>query len=212
MNFDKYKNNGWGLSKIQFKLLYNIMSNDKIYRILEFGSGKSTEFFCDVSEDFSITEIVSFEDSIDHGFKIENISSKLNFKIRNLVECDDEAYNLFFINKKINPKLLFDKKTPLSSRQKNNFYKIQDKDLVGIYDLIVIDGPNGNGRNLSYFYIKEHCRIGTYVLIDDHTHYDFVEKFGIFFEYEELFNNISKTNDKWEDGGNFVIFKITNIK
>ena len=51
MNIDKYKNEGWGISKKGFisseKILKILNETNKNLTILEFGSGLSTSFFID---------------------------------------------------------------------------------------------------------------------------------------------------------------------
>jgi hypothetical protein len=54
------------------------------------------------------------------------------------------------------------------------------------YDLVLIDGPNGNGRNFSYIHLKNKLNSGAYIIIDDYFHYDFVEKCLMFFDCEIL--------------------------
>ena len=49
MDIEKYKNDGWGLSRKQLIELLEIIKNfeSNNVRVLEFGSGKSTEFLVD---------------------------------------------------------------------------------------------------------------------------------------------------------------------
>jgi hypothetical protein len=71
--------------------------------------------------------------------------------------------------------------------------KIKDVVIPDIkFDLILIDGPNGNLRSLWYSKIKNNVKNGTIVLIDDFNHYSsFSEELDKNFEYETLsFSNI----------------------
>ena len=55
------------------------------------------------------------------------------------------------------------------------------------FDLILIDGPNGDKRSLWYSKIRENVKEGTIVLIDDFNHYKcFSEELDINFNYELL--------------------------
>lgn len=212
MNFEKYKNDGWGLSRQQFIQLKEIIetSTKDELRVVEFGSGKSTEFFVDiVLEKIKKVYIVSFDDNPYYAYKNEYNHKFLNLLIRDLVECTDESYENMFKNKQLDKSLLYKKKTPLSSRQKNNFYDIKEGDLTGIYDLMILDGPNGNGRNISYLHMINHLDIDSIVLIDDYTHYDFVEKFSLFFDFEILHESNNGGIDQWNTGGIYKILKIT---
>jgi hypothetical protein len=71
---------------------------------------------------------------------------------------------------------MYDKISPLEASQKNNFYKIEESDLNGVYDIVILDGPNGNGRNFAFLHIKQYLNSGSIIYIDDYNHYDFVEK------------------------------------
>tara|TARA_R110000796_G_scaffold38670_3_gene97070 strand:+ start:816 stop:1472 length:657 start_codon:yes stop_codon:yes gene_type:complete len=213
MNFEKYKNDGWGLSKQQFKQLKDIISSSKKdeLRVAEFGSGKSTEFFVDITlEDIKKIDIVSFDDNPHYAYKNEGNHHFLNLVIRQLLECTDASYEKMFKEKQLDRTLLYTKKTPLSSRQKNNFYEVKDGDLNGIYDIMVLDGPNGNGRNISFLHMVNHLDIESIVLIDDYTHYDFVEKFSLFFNFEVLHEANNGGVNQWETGGIYKILKITS--
>ena len=72
MNLEKYKNDGWGLSVLGFSNLLELLknnNNDSI-RVLEFGSGISTQFFCDVvKENIKKLEITSFDNDINFSYK-----------------------------------------------------------------------------------------------------------------------------------------------
>ena len=176
IKYEKYKNDGWGLSEIaltKLKEIVDIIDSDVI-KVVEFGSGLSTSFFVDLNEihekDLSIT---TFDNDPNFAYK----GPGANLLMRNLIECGDDDYNKMFLEKQYDRSLMKDKVTALHTRQKNNFYDIQAGDLVGNYNIMVLDGPNGNGRNISYLHMKEHLKPGSYVLIDDFDHYDFVEKF-----------------------------------
>ena len=212
MNFEKYKNDGWGLSRQQFTQLEEIIktSTKDELRVAEFGSGKSTEFLVDiVLENIKKLYIVSFDDNPHYAYKNEGNHEFLDLLIRDLLECTDESYEKMFKDKKLDKSLLYAKKTPLTSRQKNNFYEVKDGDLTGIYDLMILDGPNGNGRNVSYLHMVNHLDVGSVVLIDDYTHYDFVEKFSLFFDFEVLHESNNGGVDQWNTGGIYKILKIT---
>jgi len=213
MDLEKYKNDGWGLSKKQLSELLEIIKgfeSDKI-RVLEFGSGKSTEFLVDtVLNNIKNIDITSFDDNIEYAYK--GSYQFLDLKIRELLECDDASYEAMFKNLEIDKNLLNKKTTPLTSRQKNNFYEILPGDISGTYEIMILDGPNGNGRNFSFLYCKNHLSIGSIVLVDDFNHYDFMERLSLLFEYEVLHENQAGGVDQWNTGGNYKIVKITKLK
>lgn len=237
INKNKYKNDGWGLSKLAFNhlelILKDIYKKNNNVKILEFGSGVSTNFFVDmiVENKWSkISSITSFDDSDEYMYKNKNNYQFLNLKKRNLLECDDINYEKMFLDKKYNIDCMKNKITPLHTRQKNCFYDISKHDLNEKYNLIIIDGPHGNGRNISYLHFREFIDDICYVLIDDITHYDFEEKFLKIFKAELIVKNImpkisklqkfllkfsnNKRNEfsPWNRGGDFAIYKIISVK
>jgi len=210
MDLEKYKNDGWGLSRVALdKLIECVESFDSSsIKVAEFGSGTSTRFFVDLSKE-SKKEILitSFDNDLKYSYqKIEG--DLVDLRITDLVECSDSAYEKMFENKVININDMKVKTSPLHTRQKNNFYDIKNGDLSGNYDIMVLDGPHGNGRNISFLHMKDHLKSGSYVLIDDYTHYDFVERFLSIFEAEEFFKNNTGMDSQWENGGDFVIYKV----
>ena len=82
----------------------------------------------------------------------------------------------------------------------NNKYKIilyNENDIKNInlniliepilFDLILIDGPNGDARKFWYNKIKNFVKIGSIILIDDFNHYEsFGEELDKNYEYELL--------------------------
>lgn len=209
MNIEKYKNDGWGLSLLGFQKLIEILNNlnDNI-KIIEFGSGKSTEFFDDyISKSKKNIKIISYDNDINYAYKSIN-NKNVDVRLRKLVECSDESIDNMFFNKKIDKLNFFIKKSELSTKQKNNFYDIKDGEINDIYDLVVLDGPNGNGRNIAFLHLINHLKAGSYVFIDDYTHYDFVERFNQLFDYEIYFENKKGIKKQWELGGDFIILKI----
>lgn len=164
-DFKKYESNGWGLSTECFKHIIDIINSDSITRVLEFGSGKSTHFLNDMGMEYT-----SFDDSIRYAADLKNVF------IRELVQISDVDFNDVINNKKS----FFDvseKSTnvKISTRQRNCFYNIQPHDITGEFDMVIVDGPHGNGRGIAYSLIKQHIRHGGYIVIDDFTHYPFVE-------------------------------------
>lgn len=209
MNLDIYKNNGWGISRLGFEKLFEILQTIESPKVIEFGSGKSTEFFEDYYNELnSNLTLRSFDDSIEFAYK-PSIKSEIEVRLRDLVECFDDDLEEMFTKKQIIKSLFIDKTSSLETRQKNNFYKLKDVDIEGIYDIVLLDGPNGNGRNFAFLYLKNHLEVGSFVFIDDHTHYDFVERFLSIYSAEVYFENVDNSiGDKWTTGGNFIIYKI----
>lgn len=237
-SYNKYKNDGWGLSKLAFEKLSHIMQEiiqeSNSLNILEFGSGISTEFLIDniiLNNWSNIASITSFDNDEEYMYKIKNDSINEILKIYNteLLQCTDDKYEKMFQSKKYISEYMKVKSTPVHTRQKNCFYKIHSDDLQKNYNLVILDGPHGNGRNISFLRFKDNINFPCYILIDDITHYDFEERFLTIFKADIIFKNkMSKINtlDKflsklsinkknkispWYRGGDFSIYKINSL-
>lgn len=220
MNLNKYINTGWGLSRKAFELLEkNILeiSQNKIQtgdmtsiRVIEFGSGISTQFLVDIKYFYNLDiKITSFDNDINYCFKSKQIYPFLSLKIRNLMECSDVDYIQMFVNKEYNKQKMYLRKEPTHTRQKNCFYDILDSDINGYYDLVIIDGPNGNGRNFVYLALKDHLKSNTKIFIDDFDHYDFVDKLKLIFDCNELYSQVENDRkNKWYTGGHICLYEI----
>ena len=188
---DSYPTNGWTLSKLSLGIIQKVVLSipNKEIKVVEFGSGLSTKFLVDLRNTIADKniQITSFDNDLRYSF--DNSKEEVNLCIRNLVECTDENYQTMLKTKKYNPDLMFDKKTPLSTRQRNNFYDIRPGDLDNDYDLMILDGPNGNGRNIAFLHMLNKLKPNSYVFIDDFTHYNFVDTFLSLFSAEQIYIN-----------------------
>ena len=208
MKLDKYKNDGWGISLLGFSKLFELITeNEKNeLKVLEFGSGVSTMFLTDiVKNNIKKLKITSLDNDIEFMYKKTNDEDYLNMLLRPLLECNDDNYNKQFIDKKYDKDLMNLKTSPLEPSQKNNFYDVLENDLIDKYDLIILDGPNGNGRNFSFLHIKNHINKNTIIFIDDYNHYDFLEKCQELFDVDVIFKY---TEGIGNGKDNFVIVKI----
>jgi hypothetical protein len=208
MDLSKYHNDGFGISVLGFtKLLELIKNNDnEELNVVEFGSGISTMFLNDVvTNNIKKLNITSFDNDANYMYKKSDNQDYIKLLLRGLVECGDENYKKQFDDKKYDKTLMFDKTSKLDCSQKNNFYDIQENDLNGVYDLVILDGPNGNGRNFSFLHLQNYVKKDTIIFIDDYNHYDFLEKCQSIFNTELLFQH-SEGIGYGKD--NFVIVKI----
>lgn len=57
-------------------------------------------------------------------------------------------------------------------------------------DVMIVDGPHGNGRSLAYPLFAGKLKQGALVLIDDFDHYPFLADLGRVFRYRELYRDI----------------------
>jgi len=67
-----------------------------------------------------------------------------------------------------------------------------------IFDLILIDGPNGESRKDWYSKLRNNSRVGTIIHMDDVYHFNsFIEELDKYFEYEILADFGKGQHDCW---------------
>ena len=238
ISYEPYKNDGWGLSKRALESLFGVLQerlrDQETVRIVEFGSGSSTRFFVDLVLHNALqdrVQIVSFDNDrrFMPSFDAAQTDAFLALHERPREECDDAAYELMFDHRQFDRDAMHAKTSPLDTRQKNNFYSLHDADLSGEFDLVILDGPHGNGRNLAFLHLREHLAEGAHILVDDHSHYDFDERLRRVFAVTEVVRNTAgKPNrwDKlkagvsaehrerispWETGGEFILYRVDGV-
>ena len=218
MEFLNYKS-GPGLDMYALKCIYGVLQKktDNI-NILEFGSGFSTQFLIDykLTKNKNIT-IDSYDNDKKWCFQEAEKYDFLNLNVEPLISCSDEDFNNQIQNKEYDSTCF---KTHVSLpynhpkywRQRNCFYNV--KNLKNNYDLVIIDGPNGNGRAIAYLHIKDKVKKGSYILVDDHNSrdgdydYKFVEHLMNIIPVEIVYKHENSKNPSWETGKNFVLFKV----
>ena len=202
VNIEKYKNDGWGLSRQCFLDMEEILNSLKTPQIVEFGSGISTLFFKDyLSETGKMGHIFSFDNDEQYAADIA--------KIKRLVECTESNFEEMFTTRKYDFSKMNYRMIPPHTRQKNCFYDINVTDLPNQVDLAVIDGPHGNGRSFAFLHLKNNMRNGSYIVVDDYTHYDFTERLLQIFPNSEIVKEqTTGAVNQWELGGNYRIFKV----
>lgn len=214
IDFSAYKNDGWGLSNREFELLHQeitlrgvpFLNMKQIMNVVEFGSGVSTQFLLDLIDRYKLSmQIHSFDDSAEYAYK--KTHPKLKLHIVPLVECDDATFEGMFVNKVYDATKMHDKITPLHTRQKNTFYKMDELMLPESIDLLIVDGPHGNGRSMAYLHCFNRLHNGSLVLIDDASHYPFYDHLTMLHDTRILSEQHIREN-KWENGGDFIFCEI----
>jgi hypothetical protein len=215
LDFEKYKNDGWGLSVDGFKELYEIISNHpkKELQVLEFGSGTSTRFLVDVATTITTKtiNIESYDNSEYWCYKPDRHYDFLDLKIRRLLQCNDASFAKMFVEKKYLPELMEYRLSPPHTRQKNCFYEILPNDLQKKeYDIIILDGPNGNGRSIAFLHLQHMLQPGCYIYVDDYDHHPYPQCLKYIFETEV--HKHRKVGVAPGDGDAYIIYKILSSK
>lgn len=188
INYNKYTYNGWGLSKEALQFLQKIITKNSLKSAIEFGSGQSTSFL----EDMGINYI-SFDNDPQYAAPYKNV------KITELKELDDKTFSKVINNEidYIDINFKFKKPSKIHTRQKNCFYSLNKKDINTKFDLVILDGPNGNGRSLSYNFLKPYLLPISFILIDDYTNYPFIDHLKLTYPNLELIHEHKSNNDEW---------------
>jgi spore maturation protein CgeB len=186
----------WSISKNALKLLIE-KAGHEITGILECGAGYSTLFFAKwMALNNKNIPIHSFE----HNAVFWNKLSKdlqpfpnVNLVMPKLKQLSDYEYGELFVSK--SPSDIYrDMGHPVpielyhQTRLHNVFYDIEaDKFKLYNVNLIIIDGPNGNGRSIAFPLLRDLVRLPIYCLVDDFTHYPFLEEMQKCFEFLKIF-------------------------
>jgi hypothetical protein len=193
MELSNYKNDGWGLSLDAFSIIFKVLRSRPSWKILEFGSGTSTQFFLDYKNEFGGIQLDSFDDDPKWAHPYA--------KIRPLYETSDAFVDCMFSSKFYDDKF-FKKRTILPhTRQRNCFYKLEPNDLRSKYDFVLVDGPHGNGRAIAFLHLLDRLSPEAYIFIDDFNHYNFEERF------KSLFSSIA-IQKKVSPNDNFLFLKL----
>ena len=203
MDLTKYDNAGFGLSREAFTHLFNILEDmESPINVIDWGSGISTQFLYDYKE-------LSGKEMIIDSFDDSPVYKHQNATLVPLVECSDEDFNKMFEEKRIWKSWFTIRNIEPTSRQRNCFYDVRDIELNN-YDLVILDGPNGNGRSLAFLHLIDKLNKDAIVYIDDTTardddfEYDFCGRFNSIFDAEELVvHEVSNSNS-------FRIYKVRN--
>jgi hypothetical protein len=222
MDSNKYKNTGIGLSKTAFQKIYEILERKEKCNIIEFGSGISTNFFVDYTLYTKKNNYIkSYDDNPKYSYQNTNNYKFIDLNIKNLIQFDDNHFNnMMNIKKYMHSQWHYYQLPPPTYtkywRPRNIFYEIEKLDDKK-YDIALIDGPHGNGRNIAFLHLIGKLNPKAYIIIDDITakdedfHYDFIPYLKKIFDVNEIYTHkyTSKNgNDEWENGGNFAIYQL----
>jgi hypothetical protein len=213
---EKYRKwDGWSLTPENISVICQIISQNNIKHIIEFGAGYSTvvlsEYLSYVSPQ---TCIDSFEHQAEFAENIEKFLPRNNKKITlhcpALVQVSDEIFERIFISQ--NPLIDFSALFTLvpqdkvhETRLENAFYGF-DFNLYEprSFDLIILDGPNGNGRSMAFPLLKNLVCLPCWVIIDDYLDYPFLEDMKRIF-YFDVICHVEVKDKEW------IVLKISGL-
>lgn len=202
---------GWALTKSSLQsLLANIDRSqlEKEYSVVELGGGLSTLFWREMNKNFPGLMVTTWEhnqqfiDTLNHKVA----GSSIRIEHRKLQQYSDLEWGKIFSShdlKGLEQALLASRPAdlPLSeycnTRAHNTFYDINDINFRSSkIDLLVVDGPHGNGRSLAFAAFAKYLTEGTMILIDDVSHYSFLEMLSKFVTFQIVSTSFS-LNKQW---------------
>jgi hypothetical protein len=175
---------------------------DEPYHILELGGGQSTLFW----RELLACELLPIQvTTLEHHHEWANLLSKevekferICIQVQTLKQISDEDWAEIFTRPEESLKLWNTCGEPVPAHEydlytiHNSFYveieklHLQEESI----DIMIVDGPHGNGRSLAYALFRNFLKPNALLLIDDFDHYPFLQDLGRIFSYEEIYREI----------------------
>lgn len=185
------------LSKESLFLLAIRLDSQKNNHILELGGGASTIFWDGLINKTDLNlKVTTLEHDVLWMNKLKNAvnSPHLQLITQRLRMIDDITFEQIFTNPD-HALNIWNKSGEWVPEHLHNYYAIHntfygDFNLVdtkpSTYNALIVDGPHGNGRALSFPILANALTEDAVVLLDDFDHYPFLEYLGRIFHFQEL--------------------------
>ncbi len=188
------------------------------YSILELGSGQSTLFLRELIRVGANIAVSSYEhdkswsDFVNDAVRGCDSIQIFQYDLRNI---DNQIWDKIFSSPSMASELWNQYSKPVGeeaskdTRMHNAFYAIPKDALpYGLHlDGMIVDGPHGNGRSLSFPLLHNYLRPGTIVLMDDYHHYPFLKDMARIVDYEMLESHRHRFSNK-----GWALMRITGIR
>lgn len=190
-----YNPTPYSLTEKGIEAIVKILIKENITDILEFGSGKSTEYLTELGYN-----VYSFDDDANYASKTKNV------QITELGVLEDKDFQnaiegkVDFFNLSLTPT------SKRSSRQSNCFYILNKDSIKQKFSFVIVDGPNGNGRSIAFNVIRGKINTPCYIFVDDFFHYPFIADLKRIYPDSTVLVEEVESNIK-----GFVICKINSI-
>lgn len=204
----------WSLHPMTCLMLADLIRTEKLQKVFEFGSGYSTVFLTKfIQEVKANTQIESFEHQVGFSDRLLTTLSRINNKVANLhttelVQFSDEDFEALFDDKTNAQQSLAEKTTPVplsryrETRLRNVFYQYDFSQIPNqSVDLIILDGPNGNGRSIAFPLMKHKLKSPSWILIDDYLDHPYLS------DLEKVFN-FEVVKESQLDDNEYILVKI----
>ncbi|WP_149453535.1 hypothetical protein [Pasteuria penetrans] len=184
-------------------LIRRVERREQPYQIVELGGGQSTLFFQSLLKlellDICVRTLSHHRENVESlKGTLEDGEGRIQVHLLPLQQVTDVERKLLFAE----PDLAMERWPtlghPLLAREYHN-YTIKNVFYGNLHtlnwesngvDILIVDGPNGDGRGLAYPLLTPFLREGSLVLIDDFDHYPFLDDLRSIFVVEEQYREI----------------------
>lgn len=189
-------------------LCRRIEPNPTTCRLVELGSGASTLFWSRLRElELLNIEVITLEHetSLVSSLKEElQEESPVQLYQQTLKQVSDEEWATLFASPTKAASLWETCGKPVPVQHYRNYtipntFYAQANSLPldpSSVDVLIVDGPHGNGRSLAFPLFSQLLKPDALVLIDDYDHYPFLDHLGSVYRYEEVHLE-SEGNNRW---------------
>jgi hypothetical protein len=172
------------------------------YHILELGGGQSTLFWRDI---YSLELLPINVMTLEHHSEWANQLSKrveevegIRIYPQTLKQITNQEWKEIFSQPREARALWASYGAPVPQHQydlytiRNTFYSEVDQLPLReqSINVMIVDGPHGNGRSLAYPLFCNVLKLDAFLLIDDFDHYTFLDNLGEIFQYKEIHREI----------------------
>lgn len=202
---EKYSSwSAWYLDPVALYWLGKLILSEGICSVVEFGSGYSTvvltEFLARIAPEVTLD---SFEHQTAYRERLAHFipsTSKTTLRFANLTQLDEKDFEDLFLSHDpsqiiLNRGMDVPEELLHNTRLQNVFYKIDFKKIsMNGVSLVILDGPNGNGRSAVFPLLRNVVTQPVWMLIDDYLDYPFLAMLERVFRISESFvvNNNQK--------------------
>lgn len=197
------------LSKGALVHLCRRLDHNRTWRILELGGGLTPHFWNEiVTQELLPISLIT----VEHDLTLSNTWKEaelgngcIEFHTQPLKNLTDEEWNEIFSCPDIALSVWNSYGLPVPTDQhnhytiRNTFYA--DVDMLPLeddsIDVMILDGPHGNGRSLAYPLFYKKLKPDAFVLVDDYDHYPFMDDLRRFFQVEEI-SREGKGDYRWQ--------------
>lgn len=171
-------------------------------RLLELGGGQSTIFWWALLQlDVLQAEVTTLEHHEEWAEKlVQRVKDEERIRVvpQSLKQITDEEWALLF-HDPLGAEQLWASLGSVVPKAQHDWYTIHNTfygevDQLRLpaesVDVLIVDGPHGNGRSLAYPLLCRAMKRGALVLVDDFDHYPFLNDLERVFYTEELYREV----------------------